>query len=112
MYNGKVSKKFILWLVVGAVVGIMLFALIYGVFDFHDTKPFPIDPESAILIASALLTLSFRVLLIQLPLTATLMLLAWLLWSLFMGNGEQASLDRPQPEPAVSPPLIALSLRI
>ena len=104
------SKKVILWMVLGALVGIMLVAFIYGVFDIHDTKPFPVDPESAILIASALLTLSFRVLLIQLPLIGPLMLLGGLVCPLFAR--EHPSLERPKPEPVISPPLVATSLRI
>ena len=110
MYNGEVSKKVILWMVVGAVVGIMLFAFIYGVFDIHDTKPFPVDPESAVLIASALLALSFRVLLIQIPLIGSLMLIAAWLRPLFAH--EHPSLESPEPDPFISPPLIAISLRI
>lgn len=104
------SKKIILWLILGALVGIMLFALIYGLFDVHDTKPFPVDPESAILIASALLTLSFRVLLIQFPLIGSLMLLA--AWVCPLIAREISSLERAKPEPFISPPPIATSLRI
>ena len=88
----------------------MLFAAIYGVFDVHDTKPFPVDPESAILFASALLTLSFRVLLISIPLLASLLFLAAWLCPLFAL--ETPSLEQPKPEPFISPPLIATSLRI
>ena len=104
------SKKIILWVAVGTVVSIMLFALVYGLFDIHDTKPFPIDPESAIFIASALLVLSLRVLLIRVPLPSPLaVLVAWL-----CASGEPCCFSRCEsaPDPFLSPPLTLLSLRI
>lgn len=52
----------------------MLTAFVYNVFDIHDTKPFPIDPESLLLLCSPLLMLAFTVLL-RVPLTAVLVFL-------------------------------------
>jgi hypothetical protein len=111
VYNEGVSKKLVLWLVVGSVMGIMLIALIYGCFDIHDIKPFPSDPESSVVIASALLMLSFRVLLISILLLGGLVFLAAWFCPLSAAN-EHRSLGRSEPKPFISPPHIAISLRI
>lgn len=105
------SKKLILWLVVGSIVGIMLFALTYGCFDIHDIKPFPSDPESSVVLASSLLMLSFRVLLISILLLGSLSLLAAWFCQVF-AESEHPSLERSRPKPSISPPLLAISLRI
>jgi hypothetical protein len=89
----------------------MLLALIYGCFDIHDIKPFPSDPESSVVLASTLLMLSFRVLLISVLLLASLSLLgAW--FSPPLGASAYTSPQRSKPKPFTSPPLLATFLRI
>lgn len=64
---------------VTVVTGIMLAALIYGACDIHDTKPFPVDPESLITMCSPLLMLSAGILLVTLPVFGLLRFLSKLL---------------------------------
>jgi hypothetical protein len=40
-----VSRKDIVVLVVAVIISVMVGSTIFEVFDVHDTKPFPIDPE-------------------------------------------------------------------
>ncbi len=105
------SRKIILFLLLSAVVGIMLFALLYGVFDIHDTKPFFSDPESAVVVASALLVFCLRVMTFELPLLKLASLVQLFLLPVFAPRESWVS-GEPAPEPALSPPLSCRSLRI
>lgn len=114
MYKKSVSRKIILFLLLGAM-GIMLFALLYGVFDIrvlHDTQPFFVDPESAVVVASALLFLNLRVMAIGL-LLLNITLLVQLLILPISAPTECWPTRGSAPEPSVSPPFNCLSpLRI
>lgn len=113
MYKKGVSRKIILILLMGAV-GIMLFALIYGVFDIHvlhDTQPFFVDPESAVVVASALLILDFQVMAIECP-VLNLAFFAQILPLLMVALTESWPTDDLIPEPSDSPPFSRISLRI
>jgi hypothetical protein len=48
-------RKRVLVLAVAAILSVLMGALIYEVFDIHDTKPFPIDPEIVLIMLDSLL---------------------------------------------------------
>jgi hypothetical protein len=106
-----VSRKIILFLLLSAVVGIMLFALLYGMLDVHDTKPFFSDPESAVVVASALLVFCLRVMTFEFPLLSFASLVQLFIVPTIVSTERWVSADS-APEPALSPPLSCLSLRI
>jgi len=111
MYKKSVSRKIIPFLLLGAM-GIMLFALLYGVFDIrvlHDTQPFFVDPESAVVVASALLFFNLRVMATGLPLL-NIALLVQLLISPISAPTECLPTRGSAPEPSSSPPFNCLSL--
>lgn len=113
MYKKRVSRKIILILLMGAV-GIMLFALLYGVFDIrvlHDTQPFFVDPESAVVVASALLILDLQVMAIERPLL-DLGFFAQILSLPIAAFTESWPVVSLVSEPSVSPPSNRISLRI
>lgn len=59
MYNQAVSRRRIVAFVVAAILMFMVGAMVYEVFDIHDPKPFPIDPEFLVYMFSTILVLCF-----------------------------------------------------
>lgn len=55
MYTLAVSWKRILGFMLVAFILVMAGALIYEIFDIHDTKPFYIDPECLLMLHSCVL---------------------------------------------------------
>jgi hypothetical protein len=51
------SRRHIVSFLVVAIMMVMMGAMVYEVFDIHDTKPFPIDPEFLLMMFSGLLAL-------------------------------------------------------
>jgi hypothetical protein len=114
MYNCSVSRRLIVAFVGIAIITIWMGALVYEVFDIHDPKPFPIDPEFLVMTCSALLALCLStVLAIRLfglcllfweSLSQGLSELAPVLWRRFQTFEVKRLL--------FSPPLSAISIRI
>ncbi len=44
-----------------ALIAVMMGALVHEIFDFHDTRPFPVDPEFPAMACSFLVALCFSV---------------------------------------------------
>lgn len=57
MYNLAVFRRRIVAFVVVAILMVMVGAMVYEVFDIHDPKPFPIDPEFLVYMFSTILVL-------------------------------------------------------
>jgi len=67
LYTIDVGRKFIIALAVIAVIAVMVGAPLYEIFDIHDTKPFPIDPEFLLTTVGSLLAVCLSVVLLALP---------------------------------------------
>jgi len=107
-----VYRKFIIAFVVIAVIAVMVGAPLCEIFDIHDTKPLPIDPEFLLMTVSSLLAVCLSVVLLALPCFVFALALTYVLAfqlslpALFYRSGFQD--DRL----LFSPPRSILSLRI
>lgn len=64
---------------VAAILMVMVGAMVYQAFDIHDTKPFPIDPESLIYMVSTILVLCLGTVVLTVGLLNFYLLLAGLI---------------------------------
>jgi len=67
VYSCTMGRKRLLTIVVLAIFSMMMGAAIYEIFDIHDPKPFPIDPEFLIMNLGFFLALCLSVVLLTLP---------------------------------------------
>jgi hypothetical protein len=109
------SRRHFLAFVAMAVVMVMAGALVYEVFDIHDPKPFPIDPEFLLMMFSGLLVISLSTVVLAVNLLGFYFLFSELL-SRGLLDLTHGSWHRYQIFDAerllFSPPLSATSLRV
>jgi hypothetical protein len=74
-----VGRKFIIALAVIVVIAVMVGAPLYEIFDIHDTRPFPIDPEFLLTTVGSLLAVCLSVVLLALPCFVLALVLAYVL---------------------------------
>jgi hypothetical protein len=115
MYNSAMSRRHMIALIAVAIIAVMLGALVYEVFDVHDTKPFPIDPEFLVMMSSGLLALCLSTVALAIRLLGFYFLFSELLPHGLLGSmpGSWRRYQTFEVERLLfAPPLSALSLRI
>jgi hypothetical protein len=115
LYNCDVSRRFIIALVVCAILMVMVGAMVYEAFDIHDPKPFPVDPEFLMYTLGAVLMLCLGTAVLTVGLLRFYFSLSELLVSGFLKLARASSrrCETFEVERLLfSPPLSVISLRI